>query len=195
MSAFVYAGSAQFIGAGLAAQDVSVPVIILTTFVVNLRHTLYAATLAPFTRHLPQRWLLPMGFWLTDETFAVAAGRYGQPDDSPYKHWYYLGSALSMYASWQLSTLLGVIAGQALPDAQNWGLDFALIVTFIGLVIPMIKDRPVLVSVVASGLTAALTYSIPNKLGLMIAALVGVAAGLLAEVLWQSAVSQEEAAS
>jgi predicted branched-subunit amino acid permease len=186
--------SARFIGAALPPKSPAA-VIILTTFVVNLRHALYAATLTPFTRHLPQRWLLPMGFWMTDETFAVAAARYAQSDDSPFKHWYYLGSAVSMYANWQLSTLLGVIAGQALPDARGWGLDFALIVTFIGLVVPMIKDRPVLVSVIASGLAAALTYSIPNRLGLMIAALVGVAAGLLAEALAQpSLVSQEEAA-
>ncbi len=197
LSALVYAGSAQFIGAGLAAQGVATGIVILTTFVVNLRHALYAATLAPYTRHLPQRWLLPMGFWLTDETFAVAIARYVQPDETPDKHWFYLGSAIAMYLNWQLCTLIGVLAGQVIgaEDAQALGLDFAMIVTFIGLVVPMIRNRPALAAVIAAGLAAALTYHLPNGIGLMIAALVGVAAGLVAEA-WgpQSASPVEEAA-
>jgi 4-azaleucine resistance transporter AzlC len=181
MSAFVYAGSAQFIAAGLAAEGVAAGFIVLTTLVVNLRHMLYAATLAPHVKGLPGRWLLPMGFWLTDETFAVAVARYAQPDDAPFKHWYYLGSALSMYLSWQLSTLIGVLAGRAIPDATGWGLDFALVVTFIGLVVPMVKSRPAWVAALVAGIVALVAYPLPNKLGLMIAALAGVAAGLIAE--------------
>ena len=76
MSLFVFAGSAQFIGAGLVGQGVGLPLIVLTTALVNLRHALYAASLAPYLKHLPQRWLAPLGFWLTDETFAVAARRF-----------------------------------------------------------------------------------------------------------------------
>ena len=91
MSAIVFAGSAQFIAAGLVASGVSTLIIVLTTFVVNLRHALYSATLAPHMKHLPQRWLVPLGFFLTDETFVVMARRFQQKDDSPYHHWFYLG--------------------------------------------------------------------------------------------------------
>src|SRR4051794_31826352 len=63
MSAFVFAGSAQFISAGLVGAGASIPVIVATTFVVNLRHALYSATLGPYMKHLPQRWLLPLAFW------------------------------------------------------------------------------------------------------------------------------------
>src|SRR5689334_11735245 len=55
MSAFVYAGSAQYVAIGLLASGAAVPVIIFTTLIVNLRHLLYAATLAPYVKHLPQR--------------------------------------------------------------------------------------------------------------------------------------------
>src|SRR5215213_6522088 len=71
MSLFVFAGSAQFIAVGLVGAGASIPIIILTTFIVNLRHALYSATLAPFVKHLPQRWLLPLAYTLTDESFVV----------------------------------------------------------------------------------------------------------------------------
>lgn len=196
MSAFVFAGSAQFIAAGLVGGGVGVGIIVLTTFVVNLRHMLYAATLAPHVKHLSQRWLVPLGFWLTDETFAIAANRYNRSDESPHKHWYQLGSSVAMYSNWQLCTLLGIFAGQALEDAGQLGLDFAMVVTFIGLVIPMIKTRPALVAVLVAGVTALLAYGLPNQLGLMVAALVGVGAGLAAESIWKpTPIMQKETGS
>ncbi len=181
MSAFVFAGSAQFIATGLLANGTATFIIILTTFVVNLRHALYSATLAPHVKHLSQRWLLPLGFWLTDETFAVTVRHYAKNDGSPYKHWYYFGSAISMYLDWQLCTLIGLVAGQVIPDAKRLGLDFAMVVTFIGLVVPIIRTRPELLAVFVAGVTAVLTYSFPNKLGLMVAALCGIAVGVIAE--------------
>lgn len=197
MSLFVFAGSAQFIAAGLVAQSVSIPFIILTTFVVNLRHALYSATLAPHVRHLSQKWLLPLGFWLTDETFAVVVTRYNRGDHSPYKHWYQLGSSIAMYGNWQLCTLIGLIAGQSFRGIENLGLDFAMIVTFIGLVVPAVQTRPILVSVVVAGVVAVLAYPLENKIGLILAALCGVIAGVAAETyLPQSkAVLEEERAA
>ncbi len=185
MSLFVFAGSAQFIAAGLVADQTGLAVIIFTTLIVNLRHALYSASLAPYMRHLPQRWLLPLGFWLTDESYAVVIMRYRQPDDSPYKHWYFFGSALLMYVNWQLCTLIGVLAGQSFAGAENWGLDFALVVTFVGIVVPLITTRPVLFAVVVSAVVGVLTYGLDNKIGILITAVVGIAAGLLAETLLQ----------
>ncbi len=183
MSAFVFAGASQFIAANLLAAGTGIAIIVLTTFVVNLRHALYSATLAPHLKHLPQRWLLPLGFWLTDETFVVVVSRYQAPDNSPYKHWYHLGSSVSMYANWMACTLVGVLAGQHIQNPQNWGLDFAMIVTFIGILVPAVRNRPALVAVAVSGIVAVLTYSWPNKLGLIASAVLGVTAGVLAENL------------
>src|SRR5688572_19246028 len=138
MSAFVFAGSSQFIAAGLVGQGVGIPIIVLTTFVVNLRHALYSATLAPHVKHLSQKWLLPLGFWLTDETFAVVVTRYNRDDGSPNKHWYHLGSSVPMYLNWQFWTLVGLIAGRSFEGIQSLGLSFAMVVTFTGLVVPAI---------------------------------------------------------
>lgn len=196
MSLFVFAGSAQFIAAGLTAQGVGIIFIVLTTFVVNLRHALYSATLAPHVRHLPQKWLVPLGFWLTDETFAVVVTRYNHDDSSPHKHWYQLGSSVAMYGNWQLCTLIGLVAGQSFQDIENWGLDFAMIVTFIGLVVPAVQTRPILVSVIVAGAVAVLAYPLENKIGLIIAALCGVIAGVAAELYSQpkEVLDQERAA-
>lgn len=183
MSAFVFAGSAQFIALGLVAAGTAWPLIVLTTFVVNLRHALYSATLASYVVHLPQRWQIPLAFWLTDETFAVVISRFTQDPDPAYNRWYYLGSALFMYVNWQICTFLGLTIGRFLPDAASWGLDFAMPVTFIGMVIPYLKSRSMVATVIVSGIASLVAYPMPHKLGLMIAALAGIVAGMLTDFI------------
>ncbi len=181
MSLIVFAGSAQFIALGLYAQGIGLPFIIFTTFIVNLRHALYAASLAPFMRHLGQRWLATLGFWLTDETYAVVIRRYHADGQIAHSHWYYLGSALPFYLNWQLCTLIGIVAGSQLGDAASWGLDFAMTVTFISIVVPLIKGRPMLACALGSGAVSLMARGLPNRLGLLIGGLAGIAVGLLVE--------------
>ncbi|MFN8458987.1 MAG: AzlC family ABC transporter permease [Anaerolineae bacterium] len=181
LSACVFAGSAQFIAVGLVAAGTGWPFIVLTTLVVNLRHALYSATLAPHVKHLSARWQIPLAFWLTDETFVVAARHYDQPTSPVYKHWYYLGSALFMYLNWQLCTWLGLSIGQLIPNVAAWGLDFAMPVTFLGMVVPYLKNRAMVATVVVSGLVSVLAYNMPNKLGLILAAAAGIGAGIIVE--------------
>lgn len=183
MSLFVFAGSAQFIALGLIATGTPLPLIWLTTFVVNLRHILYAISLLPHVGRLSGQWRLIIGFWLTDESFAVAIARYNRPDKSSFKHWYYLGAALFMYSNWQVCTAIGIWLGQQLPDATGWGLDFAMSVTFIGMVVPYVITAPMLITVLISGITALLAHSLPHQSGLLVAALVGVIAGATVELL------------
>ncbi|MEX1247701.1 MAG: AzlC family ABC transporter permease [Anaerolineales bacterium] len=184
MSALVFAGSAQFIAVGLVAAGTPATIVILTTFVVNLRHMLYAATLAPHLSKLPARWLLPLGFWLTDESFVVAAKHFEESRSDKNKHWYLLGSEIAMYSNWQFVTWLGILAGQQIKDPQSWGLDFAMVVTFIGMLVPMVKGLPTLAVVLVAGGAGLLASGLPNQLGLLLAALLGIAAGVSAELIW-----------
>jgi 4-azaleucine resistance transporter AzlC len=181
LSLFVFAGSSQFIAAALYGQGVGILLIVLTTFIVNLRHMLYSVTLSPHLKGLGQKWLLPLGFWLTDETFVIMATRLNKADSSPHKHWYQLGSSLMMYLPWNISTIVGILAGQAFPDLTTLGLDFALIVTFLGMVITLVKTRPLLLAALVAGASAVLLDGMPNRLSLLVAALLGVVAGVLAE--------------
>ena len=181
MSACVFAGSSQFIALGLLATGSPLGIIVLTTWVVNLRHLLYSVALVPYLKPLSQGWKLGLGFWLTDETFMVAVQRYRQSDRSPHKHWFHLGSAVAMYSNWQLSTLLGLTLGQRIPDAAAWGLDFAMVATFIGMTIPYLKTRPMVATVTVAGITALAARSLPHQLGLMVAAIAGITTGVLLE--------------
>lgn len=185
MSLFVFAGSSQFIAAGLISAGANFGTIILTTFIVNLRHALYATTLAPHMSKLSQKWLLPLGFWLTDETFLVSVKRYNQVDESPNKHWFMLGSALFMYTNWQLCTFIGVIAGSAIPDPASWGLDFAMVATFIGMLVPMVKDRAVFAAIIVAASSALFLNNLPNQTGLFIATLLGISTGVFFERVWR----------
>jgi 4-azaleucine resistance transporter AzlC len=194
MSLFVFAGSSQFIAAGLVASGAGAGIIILTTFIVNLRHALYSATLAPHLKGLPQRWLVPLGFWLTDESFVVTARRFSQPDHSRRKHWYFLGSAVFMYTNWQVWTYIGLQAGQALPAEQvaGLGLDFAALAAFTGMLVPLLRARPMLLAALVGGVSAVLLNSLPGKIGLILAALLGVAAGVVAEARLRPASGEPE---
>lgn len=192
MSAFVFAGSSQFIALGLLGAGSPWGIIVLTTAVVNLRHLLYAVGLVPYLKDLPQRWKLPLGFWLTDETFMVAIRRYRQSDSSPYKPWFHLGSAVAMYGNWQLCTFLGLTLGQSLPNAAAWGLDFAMVATFIGMTLPYLTTRPMVATVVVAGVTAVMARTLPHQLGLMAAAIAGIATGVTLENYLQSGVHTHE---
>ncbi|WP_347902535.1 AzlC family ABC transporter permease [Pseudomonas purpurea] len=181
MSVFVYAGSAQLIVLSLLGTAASVWVILLTTFIVNLRHVLYSATLQPHTSQLPQRWRMLLAFWLTDETFAVVQRFYLLHGDRPLAHWYWLGVASSLYACWVVSSLAGVLFGQAVPDLASWGLEFAMLATFIGIVVPLLRNQPQIAAALAAGAVALMTFNWPYKLGLMAAAFSGIAIGVVLE--------------
>lgn len=183
MSVFVFAGSAQFIALGLLAAGAATPVIIATTFVVNLRHILYAANLVPKVGHLPHRWRVMMAFGLTDETFAAVSNRFLLQDNTEHAHWFYLGSWLAMYGNWVFCTGLGIALGELFPDMTDWGLDFAMSVTFIGMVVPYLKSKPMWGAVIVSGVIAMATIGMPHKLGLMVAALCGISTGLSLHLL------------
>ena len=183
MSTLVFAGSAQFIALGLLATGTALPIIILTTLVVNLRHLLYSLSLVAHVRRLPSGWKLAIGFWLTDEVFAVAINRYQHSDLSKYKHWYYLGAAIFMYTNWQICTLIGLSLGHLIPDAAGWGLNFAMSVTFIGMIIPYLKNRSMFIAVIVSGIMALVTQNLPHQSGLIISAIAGIMSGMLAQKL------------
>lgn len=178
MSAIVFAGSSQFIALSLIIAGTGPLVVVLTTLVVNLRHLLYAATLQPQVAALPQRWRILLAFWLTDETFAVVHHRYTRDDGAPFKHWYTAGSGLAMYANWQTWTIVGVVLGHASPQLAHLGLEFAMVATFVGIVVPLLRDRPSIAVSLTAAVVALAARDLPYKLSLLAAALAGVAVGV-----------------
>jgi 4-azaleucine resistance transporter AzlC len=178
-SLFIFAGSAQFIAVSLIAGAASPFLIILTILVVNLRHLLYSASLAPHVFHLSKLWKIPLSWLLTDEAFIIASARYrkGSPE---FAHWYFLGTGFTLWAAWQLSTFLGIALGALIPPGI--GLDFALPLTFMALILPTLTDRPAWAAAFAAGAFSILLANLPFKLGLLIPAVIGIAVGLVSEM-------------
>ncbi len=179
MSSILFAGSAQFAVAQLVHDAAPAVVIIATVAMINLRHMLYSASMAPYLKGLPGRWKGLLAYLLTDEAYAATITYYQASRVTPTSHWFLLGAGLALWATWQLSSAVGIFLGAALP--ASWPLDFALPVTFIAMVIPTLKGRPMLAAALCSGVAALLAYGLPYKLGFILAAFAGIAAGLLLE--------------
>lgn len=179
MSSIVFAGSAQFLLAQLVGAGAPMLLSVGAVGLINLRHALYSASVAPLLARLPRRWKLLLAYLLTDEAYAAAIPHLlaGREQDESSAHWILLGSGFGLWAGWQLATLAGVVLGAQLPSGL--GLDFALPLTFIAIVVPMITSRALLAAALAAGAGAVLLAALPYKLGLFLAALVGLLVGAM----------------
>ncbi|WP_423194851.1 MULTISPECIES: AzlC family ABC transporter permease [unclassified Cupriavidus] len=178
MSATVFGGASQMILTQLWAGGTPALIMVFTVAMVNLRHALYSATMAPALAHLPRRWKALIAYLLTDEAFAAMTRRLADTGARMrYRHWFFFGAGMSLWTCWQLSTLAGVLVGAQIPT--DWPLDFFLPLTFIAIIVPGLRHRAQLAAaLVASGLAVA-CHGMPHKLGIMAAALGGIAAGML----------------
>ncbi len=179
MSSIVFAGSAQFITTQLVHEAAPGLVIVLTIAVVNLRHMLYSASLAPYLAPLSTRWKILLSYLLTDEAYAPSVIKYEAEGARPFSHWFLFGAGLALWSTWQISTGLGIFLGAAIPD--SWSLDFALPLTFIAMVVPVLKNRPAIAAAVSAGIVALAAHDLRYGLGLILAALVGIVIGTLLE--------------
>jgi len=177
MSSVVFAGSAQFLLAQLIGVGAPLLLMVGAVAVLNLRHALYSASVAPLLGHLSWPWKWLLAYLLTDEAYAAAIPRLLDPAHRAVRHWLLLGSGLALWSGWQLSTLAGVLLGQGLP--ADLPLDFALPLTFIAIIVPLINSRARLAAALVAGAAAVLAAGLPYKLGLFAAALAGLAAGVL----------------
>jgi 4-azaleucine resistance transporter AzlC len=179
MSSVVFAGASQIIVTQLIHEAAPGLVIVLTIAIVNLRHMLYSASIAPYLQHVSLRWRNLLAYLLTDEAYAAAILHFEKEGPSPTGHWFFLGAGSALWLTWQLSSAIGIFLGTTIPAA--WPLGFALPLTFIAMLVPMLKDRPAAAAALSAALTAVLAYGLPYKLGLILAALVGIGMGLLLE--------------
>lgn len=179
MSSIIFAGSAQFITSQLVHESAPGFVIVLTVAVVNLRHMLYSASLAPYAGSLPTRWKVLLSYLLTDEAYAPTILHYEKEGATPHAHWFWLGAGCALWIVWQGSTALGIFLGAAIPE--SWSLDFALPLTFIAMVVPVLRDRPAVAAALSAGAVALITSAFPYRLGLILAALVGIIVGTVLE--------------
>ncbi len=151
----------------------------MVVFVVNLRHALYSASVAPHVKGLNTGWKALLSYLLTDEAYVVAIMHYNAEGPPADRHWYFLGAGLTLWSSWQVSTAVGIIVGAQIPS--NWPLSFVLPLTFIALIVPNIKDRAGVAASLVAGVVGLLGYGLPYRTGLLLAALIGILVGLAIE--------------
>ncbi|WP_218092923.1 AzlC family ABC transporter permease [Paenibacillus solanacearum] len=182
MSLLIYAGSAQFILAGMVASHGSAAAMMLTVFIVNLRHLLLSAALSPYFRHLTPLKAMLIGSLLTDETFGVAMNKVAGRNHIG-EQWMH-GLNVTAYLHWLAATLAGAFLGQWITNPAKLGLDFALASMFIGLLVlqmasrrKWVKDLAVAVCavVIVVGASIALSGSVAVIVATVAAATLGMA--------------------
>jgi 4-azaleucine resistance transporter AzlC len=171
MSLLVFAGASQFTAAGLFASGTAPLTIVVTTLIVNARHMLLAASLAPHVRRAPAWLRALLAFQLTDESYAVGMRAFLADRGSLA---YQLGANFSVYVVWLSSTATGLLLGALIPDPAAYGLDLVFPLTFIGLLVPLLRGRiNAIVALLAGALTIGGALLLPGRWYILIA---GVAA-------------------
>ena len=179
LSVLSFSGIAQLIASQLIAVDSPVIVTIAGAAVVSLRFLMYSAALAPHLAHLGRGWRLLLSYVMTDQSFALAVHRYSEPGDTSQRHWHFLGSAATLYVTWQAAVIAGVVAGAQVP--AGWSLDFAVVLSFIALLVPAVRTRADLGAAIVAAAVALWAAGLPYRLALVVASIAGIATGLLIE--------------
>ncbi|GIN19396.1 MAG TPA: branched-chain amino acid ABC transporter permease [Bacillus bacterium] len=184
MSLLLYAGSAQFIAAGMWVAGAPVMSIILTIFIVNLRYFLLSAALAPYFRHFPPKKNIVTGFLLTDETFGVAANHLAQKKHADYN--WMLGLNVTAYLNWLLANVAGGYLGTWIERPEALGLDFALPAMFIGLLILQVLNQPTIsieITVILSAVifTVIASMVVPPGIDVIIGTIFAACVGMVME--------------
>jgi len=181
MTLLVYAGSAQLTSLPLIAAGAPLWLIFAAGFIVNLRFLIFSAALQPYFRSLPWFKRVTYGYFTTDMAFVLFMPRFGDAREkgTHYQRWFFLSTIIPGWLTWQSSSLIGVVLGSLVPS--EWALDFAAVLALMAITIPLANSRPMLVSMLAAGLTAWIAQPLPLRLGLLAAVVVGIVAGMWAE--------------
>lgn len=184
ISIILYAGSAQFIAAGMIAAGSSSPAIVVTILLVNLRHLLLSAALSPYFRHLTPLRNLLIGSLLTDETFGVAIQKSASRKRIS-ERWMH-GLNITAYLNWFLANLAGAFFGQWIASPEQWGLDFALPAMFIGLLVLTMMGRrkyllDITVGLIAMAVAVLVSILWSPSMGVIAAAIIASTIGLVIE--------------
>jgi predicted branched-subunit amino acid permease len=177
-SVVVFAGASQLAALELLGTGAPAWVAIMTAAVINLRMAMYSASIGSYMTDQPtgRRWVA--SYLLTDQAYALSLARYQQEGGTKPavdRFWFYLGTALVLWAVWQITTVLGVVVGGAVPEAVPLG--FAVPLTFLCLLVPTVTDRPTLAAALVGGGVALAAAPLPANLGMPLGAGTGVLVG------------------
>ncbi len=179
MSGVVFAGSSQFVAVSMIAAGAATGQIILATLLLNLRHLLMGASLAPYLAGVKPWKLALLAHGLNDEAYVLSITRFQRLGGSAT---YFLGAGTATFLGWFLSSALAGAVGNLLGDPQRFGLDFAFLGAFIGLLVPQLKGAATWTTFAVAAVTALLASQVlPDRWYIILAALVAASAGVVVE--------------
>jgi 4-azaleucine resistance transporter AzlC len=178
MSAAVFAGASQFAAVAMLTTGMAAMPIIMATLLLNLRHLLMGASLAPYLKKTKAWKLAILAHGLNDESFALTSAYFSQHGGSTA---YFLAAGIATFIGWFGSTIVSAATGNFLGDPVRFGLDFAFYGVFIGLLIPQIKDRAALAAALTASLAAVLAAKhLSGNWYIILATAAAVAVGMVA---------------
>ena len=178
MSALAFGGAAQFAAVGYVAGGLAWPGVILLTALLNARHLLYSAAIAPWLRDRPLAERAVMAHLLTDEGFALSMAhfrRLGRADA-----WgYWVAGIGATFIPWNLATLAGVLVGGSIPEPNRFGIDVIFPAAMVGLAVGLISGRrEIVAAIVGAGVGVAVALIAGPAIGIIAGGLIGPAIGL-----------------
>ncbi|HDQ3519216.1 TPA: AzlC family ABC transporter permease [Klebsiella pneumoniae] len=179
-SAIVIAGSAQMLALNMLKTGATLGVIIFTTLIINLRHVLYSASISGTVREASYFKKCFMSYALTDEVYATTVKE--MEGNKKEKYLFYGSAMITFWAIWVLADFLGALVGASFPHIEKYGLDFAMVAAFIAIVVPQIKSQACTVAAVVAAVSGVLLVVLPYSLGIVVASVLGVLAGLCVDL-------------
>lgn len=180
MSVIVFAGASQLVVYQLMSVGSPWIIMVLTAWVVNVRFTMYSATLAPYLQKLSTGQKALLAYMLSDQAFGISMTHFVGNEKVSHR-WYYFGAALTIWVAWQVSAVIGGLLGALVP--ASWGFDFAFPLSFMALMFATLYDRPTVAAAIVGGSVAVLAKGLPYNIGLVLATFFGISAGYIAESL------------
>lgn len=175
-SLLLMSGASQIAAATLMTTGAAPVVVIATHIAINFRYAIYSAGLSQLKLYFTPLTKIAAAQVLIDQTYALTFLRcQTQPLRAKEKTLYYFGTALPMWLVWQTGTAVGILAGPLIP--ADWHLEFAITLCFISLLVPMLKNGPIMVAATTAGGISAFTCGWPYNLGFLFSMTVGVLAG------------------
>ena len=179
MSLAVFAGASQVAAVDLMTRGAAWFTVLAAVLVINSRFVMYGAALAQVLPRTRGWQGLMASYLLTDQAFAVTLARSGRDPAPDQLLAYYMATSVTLWTTWQLGTLAGIVLGSVVPP--TWELEFTIPLMFLALLVPVLKDRPSWMAAAVGGIGMLAGGRLPHNLGLLVGVAAGIAAGLLAE--------------
>ncbi len=169
-SIIIFSGASQLVFFQLLSSGASSIIAITSSSVISSRHLLYGAVVAQYLSDLSLTWKLFISYLLTDQAFAVSHEFFKKNKYDKYKHYHLLGSGLTLWIVWQITTIIGILLGSIVPD--ELGLTFTIPLTFLALLINYFRKIEHLLIILLSGILSLIFFNAPFKSYIILSSLI-----------------------